>query len=47
MSNYERIKEYYDSGVWSEVRVRHCVEKGILTPEEYRGITGMPYIIGE
>ena len=40
---YEKIKEYYDSGFWSEVRVRNMVIKGIITEEEYKAIIGKEY----
>ena len=36
---YEKIKEYYDSGLWSEERVRNMVIKGIITEEEFYDIT--------
>ena len=37
---YDKIKSYYDSGLWSEVRVRNMVVKGIITEEEYKDIIG-------
>ena len=37
---YEKIKEYYDTGLWSEERVRNMVIKGIITEEEYKDIIG-------
>ena len=37
---YEKIKEYYDSGLWSEERVRNMVVKGVITEEEYVSIVG-------
>ena len=40
---YDKIKSYYDSGLWSEVRVRHMVVKGIITEEEYKAIIGKEY----
>ena len=40
---YEKIKEYYDSGFWSEKRVRNMVVKGIITEEEYKDIVGKAY----
>ena len=40
---YEKIKKYYDTGLWSEVRVRNMVVKGILTEEEYASIVGKEY----
>ena len=40
---YEKIKEYYDSGFWSEKRVRNMVVKGIITEEEYKDIVDKTY----
>ena len=37
---YEKIKEYYNTGLWSEERVRNMVIKGIITEEEFYDITG-------
>ena len=37
---YEKIKEYYNTGLWSEERVRNMVIKGIITEEEFYEITG-------
>ena len=37
---YEKIKEYYNTGLWSEARVRNMVIKGIITAEEFYDITG-------
>ena len=40
---YEKIKEYYNTGLWSEERVRNMVIKGIITKEEFYEITGEFY----
>ena len=40
---YDKIKSYYDSGLWSEVRVRNMVVKEIITEEEYASIVGKKY----
>ena len=40
--NYEKVKNYYDKGLWNENRVYHAVGKWI-TPEEYEQITGKIY----
>ena len=40
---YEKIKEYYNIGLWSEERVRNMVVKGIITKEEYASIVGKEY----
>ena len=40
---YEKIKEYYNTGLWSEERVRNMVIKNIITEEEYKDIVGKEY----
>ena len=40
---YDKIKSYYDSGLWSEARVRNMVVKSIITEEEYKAIIGKEY----
>ena len=40
---YEKVKKYYDIGLWSEERVRNMVIKGIITEEEYASIVGEEY----
>jgi len=40
---FNKIKEYYDKGLWSKQRVYNVVGKAI-TPEEYRLITGEDYV---
>ena len=37
---YEKVKKYYDTGLWSEERVRNMVIKGIITEKEYKDIVG-------
>ena len=41
--NYERIKYYYNAGLWSKPMVRMAVKKGVITKEEYFEITGDNY----
>ena len=40
--NYNKVKEYYDRGLWSKTRVRNAVGKWI-TADEYKEITGEEY----
>lgn len=40
---YDMVKEYYDKGLWSEYRVQMAVDKGWITSEEYKEITGNDY----
>ena len=37
---YEKIKTYYDTGLWNENRVRNMVIKEIITEEEFHMIVG-------
>lgn len=39
----EKVKKYYDAGIWTKRMVRDAVEKGKITEEEYQMITGEPY----
>lgn len=42
--NYEKIKGYYTSGLWSVDRVWNVVGKSLgITEEEYTEITGFVY----
>lgn len=40
--NYEKVKKYYDNGVWNQARVYNAVGKWI-TETEYEEITGAKY----
>lgn len=40
---YEKIKSYYDTGLWNETRVRNMVIKGFITKQEYEIIVGNKY----
>lgn len=40
---YEKIKSYYDAGLWSKERVKNMVIKGIITEDEYYDIVGKEY----
>lgn len=37
---YEKIKYYYDRGMWDAERVRKAVDKGVITEEQYAEIVG-------
>ena len=43
ISNYEMAKRNYDRGLWTDGMLRKLTEKGKLTPEEYKQITGNDY----
>ena len=40
---FEKIKSWYESGIWSKEWVRNAVAKGKITAEEYKEITGEEY----
>ncbi len=40
--NFEKVKEYYDNGLWKTKRVKNAVPRWI-TEEEYELITGELY----
>lgn len=40
---FEKIKKWYDSGMWTKRMVRNAVVKGKITEEEYTEITGEEY----
>ena len=37
---FEKIKEFFERGLWNEQRVREAVAKNIITPEQFKEITG-------
>ena len=37
---FEKIKKFYDMGLYTEEQVYKFVEKGIITEEQYRLIIG-------
>ena len=41
--NFETIKSNYDRKLWSASMVKMAVRKGVITPEEYKEITGEKY----
>lgn len=42
-AKFEKVKGYYDNGLWNETRVTNAVAKGWITESEYEEITGAPY----
>lgn len=42
-AKYDKVKAYYDSGLWSITAVRNAVVKDWITAEEFEEITGQPY----
>ena len=43
---YEKVKGYYDRGLWTKSMVRNAVVKGWITAAEYEEITGEAYAPG-
>ena len=43
MNKFEKVKLYYEKGLWDKSRVRNAVVKGWITAEEYENIIGKPY----
>jgi len=41
--NFEKVKRYYDNGLWSKAKVKNAVVKEWITAAEYEEITGEPY----
>ena len=37
---FEKIKLWYDKGLWTKEKVHNAVEKGLITEEEYIEIVG-------
>ena len=41
--SFERVKYYYESGLWSAPMVKMAVRKGVITKAQYTEITGLTY----
>lgn len=41
--SFEKVKYYYEAGLWSAPMVKMAVKKGIITKEQYTEITGKTY----
>ncbi len=42
-SKFQKVKYYYDNGLWDINRVRNAVVKNWITAEEFEEITGESY----
>ena len=40
----EKVKRYYDLGLWTDSKLRNAVEKAAITEDEYKAITGQEYL---
>ena len=38
--SFERIKYYYEAGLWSKPMVKMAVKKGVITEDQYVEIVG-------
>jgi hypothetical protein len=43
MSKYDKVKYYYENGLWTIDMVRNAVVKGWITETEFEEITGIKY----
>lgn len=41
---FEKIKKYYELGIWDEERVRAATIKGAITEKEFTAITGKGFL---
>ena len=39
-----RIEKWYKQGLWTLDMVKNAVEKGVITEEDYKEITGEEYV---
>jgi len=44
MLTFEKIKSYFDRGLWTAEMVANAVVKGKITADEYKQITGLDYV---
>lgn len=42
-AKYDKVKNYYDSGLWNLTMVKNAVVKGWITAEEFKEIIGQDY----
>ena len=41
--NFQKVKNYYDKGLWTKKQVRNAAIKKWITPVEYEEIVGESY----
>ena len=41
--HYNKVKKWYDMGMWGAEAVKNAVKKGWITADEYKEITGEDY----
>lgn len=42
--NFDIIKMNYDRGLWNKLHIKMAVKKGVITPQQYKEITGESYV---
>lgn len=42
-TKFDKVKDFYERGLWGISRVRDAVLKGWITAKEFEDITGEPY----
>lgn len=42
--SFERVKYYFEAGLWSKPMVKMAVKKGVITKGQYKKITGEDYV---
>ncbi len=42
-AKYAMVKEFFDSDIWNESKVKNAVVKGYITEAEFQKITGKAY----
>ena len=42
---FDIIKKNYERGLWTKQMVAIAVKKGVITPEQYKEITGEDYTV--
>ena len=41
--SYERVKYYFEAGLWNKAMVKNAVKKGVITKDQYKEIVGEEY----
>lgn len=44
MSRFDKVKKYYEDGLWNKTMVNNAVAKHWISMAEYEAIIGEPYI---
>ena len=42
-TKFNKVKQYYDLGLWTEEMVHNAVDKGWITAEEFEQIVNQPF----